>query len=245
MDVENLAAEIKTLYRANPSKAEASIESLLQKALQSYPPSLRQDSLDKLVEHFRPMRPAGDAKGGPEIGELSHLLSLLLGKRVSQLDLSSEEFLGKLSDSLNTIFDTLNQIVGVIQATLLGQKNELKTIRRIIGSTLKDEGQAESLQNYLNQIKEAFLISHRAFRQAAQNKIRDILNQLDPDRISQLSQGGFDFSPFHKAKLFEIYKEEFMKCKGWVGSGRFMEEMLREFEKNCQKLYQGDRGSPS
>jgi hypothetical protein len=245
MNVENLADEIRTLYRADPSKAETFIESFLQKTFQSYPPSIGPGMLDKLVNHFHLLIPDRDGKGGPETGELPRLLSLLLGKRVSKLDLSSEEFLEKLSYSLNTIFDTLNQIISLIHTTLLGKKNEMKTIRLIIGSTLKGEEQSESLQNYLNQIKEAFLISHRAFRQAAQNSIRDVLSQLDPDRVSQLGEGGFFFSPFHKAKLFEIYKEEFTKCRAWVESGRFMEEMLRDFEKNCQKLYLGDQGRSS
>jgi hypothetical protein len=242
MNVENLADEIRTLYRADPSKAETFIESFLQKTFQSYPPSIGPGMLDKLVNHFHLLIPDRDGKGGPETGELPRLLSLLLGKRVSKLDLSSEEFLEKLSYSLNTIFDTLNQIISLIHTTLLGRKEEMETIRLIIGSALKGEGAPDSLQNYLNQIREAFLISHRAFRQAAQKKIRDLMNELDPDRIAEMGRGTLDFSPFHKGKLFEIYKEEFMKCQGWLESGRLMEEILKEFEKNCQKQYQAGQG---
>jgi hypothetical protein len=245
VNVENLADEIRTLYRADPSKAERFIESFLQKTFQSYPPSIGPAMLDKLVNYFHLLITDRDGKGSPETGELPRLLSVLLGKRVSKLDLSSEESLEKLSYSLNTIFDTLNQIISLIHTTLLGKKTELKTIRQIIGSTLKGDEQSDSLQNYLNQIREAFLISHRAFRHAAQKKIGDILSELDPDRISQLGEGTFGFSPFHKGKLFEIYKEEFMKCKGWVESGRLMEEVLREFEKNCQKQYQAGHGRSS
>lgn len=245
MNVENLADEIRTLYRADPSKAESSIESFLQRAWQGYPPSERSTLLGQLLDHCRGMSADRDVKNHPETGEFPRLLSLLLGERVSASDLCSEEFLDKLARSLNTLFDTLNQIIGVIHTTFLGQKGEMKTIRLIIGSTLKGEEQSDSLQNYLNQIREAFLISHRAFRHAAQKKIRDILSELDPDRISQLGEGTFGFSPFHKGKLFEIYKEEFMKCKGWVESGRLMEEVLREFEKNCQKQYQAGHGRSS
>jgi len=242
MDMESLAAEIRTLYRENPSKAESSIETFLQRAWQGYPPSERSTLLGQLLEHCRGMSLDGDAKRIPETGEFPRLLSLLLGEKVSASDLCSEEFLDKLARSLNTLFDTLNQIIGVIHTTFLGQKGEMETIRMIIGSTLKGEEQSGSLQNYLNQIREAFLISHRAFRQAAQKKIRDLMNELDPDRIAEMGRGTLDFSPFHKGKLFEIYKEEFMKCQGWLESGRLMEEILKEFEKNCQKQYQAGQG---
>jgi hypothetical protein len=161
------------------------------------------------------------------------------------LDFRSEEFLEKLARALNTLFDTLNQMIGVIHTTFLGQKSEMETIRLIIGSSLKGGEQSDSLQNYLNQIREAFLISHRAFQQAAHKKILDFLNELDPERISQMGEGAFGFGPFHKGKLFEIYKEEFLKCKGWVESGHFLEEVLREFEKNCQKQYHAGRGRSS
>jgi hypothetical protein len=245
MNMEALAAEINNLYRENPSTAESSIENLLQRAWERDPPSEWPARLGELIEHCRGEGPDQEAKKQSETGEFPRLLSLLLGERVSELDLRSEEFMDKLARSLNTLFDTLNQIIGVIHTTFLGQKGEMETIRLIIGSALKGEEQSDSLQNYLNQIREAFLISHRAFRHAAQKKIRDILSALDPEHISQLGEGTFDFSPFHKGKLFEIYKEEFLKCKGWVESGRLMEEVLREFEKNCQKQYQGGRGRSS
>ena len=51
----------------------------------------------------------------------------------------SPEWPDKLARSLNTLFDTLNQIIGVIHTTFLGQKGEMETIRLIIGSALKGE----------------------------------------------------------------------------------------------------------
>jgi len=222
--------------------AESSIEDFLQKEWQNYPPSEWPNLLNGLIESLHDSRPDGAAKESSGNGELSRLLSLLLGQKVSTADFCSEEFLEKLGQSLNTIFDMLNQIVKVIHTTLLGRKEEMETIRLIIGSTLKGEESSESLQNYLNQIRGAFLMSHRAFQQAAQKTICDILRELDPERISKLGEGGLGFSPFHKGKLYEIYKEEFIKCKGWVESGRFIEEMLREFEKNCQEIYQSGHG---
>lgn len=245
MSRETLAAAVINLYRENPSAAESSIEDFLQRAWEKDSPSQRAARLEQLIESCRGLRADRVEEKDAEHGEFPRLLSLLLGERVSELDFRSEEFLEKLARALNTLFDTLNQMIGVIHTTFLGQKSEMETIRLIIGSTLKGGEPSDSLQNYLNQIKEAFLISHRAFRQAAHKKTLDILNELDPDRISQLGEGAFGFGPFHKGKLFDIYKEEFLKCKGWVDSGRFLEEILREFEKNCQKQYHAGRGRSS
>ncbi len=48
---------------------------------------------------------------------------------------------------------------------------------------------------------------------------------------------GLKFSALREAAFFETYEEKFRTCKKWLESGRFTEEFLREFEKNCQELY--------
>ena len=116
----------------------------------------------------------------------------------------------------------------------------MMTIRGIIGSNfekIEASGTHDSLQSYLDQIQDAFLVAHQSFQQAAQTRVRQILDELDPKRISDLSKGGYKFGPFRKAELFEVYKEEFKVCKAWFESGRFANELLREFEKTCQKSY--------
>lgn len=62
------------------------------------------------------------------------------------------------------------------------------------------------------------------------------LNSLEAER-----GGGLRFGPLRKAELYEIYKEKFSQFKGWFESGSFMEELLREFEKTCQRLYNVDQ----
>jgi hypothetical protein len=236
--MEKLASEIRTVYESDPKQAEGRIEALLQKKWKDFPPVERLDLLKKLKKEFEAAVPSPiQQKAGA--GELPRLLSMLLGKRVSMLDLSSEENLEKLARSLNTVFDTLNQIIGVIHSTLWGKQAEMETIRLILGSNLEGRGEPDSLQNYLDQIKDAFLVSHRAFRLAAHTKVGEVLKELDPDRIASEAEGGLEFGPLRKAKLFEIYKEKFSKCKTWHQSDRFLEDLLREFEKDCQKLYVG------
>lgn len=180
----------------------------------------------------------------PESVEFSRLFSQLVGIPVGREDLSSTELLVKLTPSLTTIFNTLNEIVGVINTTLLGRKIELETIRRIIGSTLEEEEPdcSTSLKNYLDQIKKAFFVAHQAFQQAAKTKISEMLSELNPDQLETSAGGGrimhgFKFGPLRKADLFESYKEKYQACQRWFESGRMIEELLREFEKVCQKIY--------
>lgn len=240
--LEDIAREIRIIYQSDPSHSEPIVEQYLERRLKGMAPAERLTFLEGLVRQFKGPRSEGAPGPSPralglESEEFSRLFSLLMGKRISKVDLSSRDLPEKLAHSLNTIFDTLNQIIGVINATLMGKKGELETIRQIIGSNLESEARSESLQNYLDQIQEAFLISHRAFKQAGEIKVMEILTELNPDRIASMSRGGLRFGALRKAELFEVYKERYQACKGYFESGRLMEDLLREFEKSCQQIY--------
>jgi hypothetical protein len=167
----------------------------------------------------------------------AQLVSLMLGKKMAASDLSAAELSEKVAQAMNTVFDTLNQIVEMIQVNLLGRKAEQETIRQIIGSQIGSGTADNSLQNYLDQIREAFLVAHKAFRISGIEVVRELLAELDPEKIAASSEGKLKFGPLRKAELFEVYKEKFEICKGWLESGRVLEGFLREFEKASQKLY--------
>lgn len=254
-----MAEEIRRIYKSNPSISGEIIEIYLKENFKELPADERLFLIRELAHQFNnlvenpvdmpvDMPDAGTipssaavSKGGQsgfsEQREYSHLFTLLFGKNISKFDLSSEEHLEKLAKSLNTIFDTLNQIIGVIHTTLLGEQSELETIRHIIGSDIESQTRADSLQNYLDQIRRAFLIAHLAYQQASKNKITQIMDELSPEKIAAESKGILKFGPMKKAELYEIYQEKYQACMGWLESGRLMEELLREFEKICQKLY--------
>jgi hypothetical protein len=234
--LETLAQEIKGIYRSDPSHSPILIEKNLGERLKGFSPIERLNLLENLLRQFEDKDPQMPFGPGLEQEEFSRVFSFLLGRKISTTDLSSAELLEKLAHSLKTIFDTINRTVGVIYSTLLGRRVELETIRQIIVSGLEREKEMDSLQDYLNQIQEAFLLSHQAFTQAARAKVGEILMTLDPDGLKPLRRG-WKFGPFRKAELFEIYQERMSKFKEWFESGRFMDELLREFEKNCQKSF--------
>jgi hypothetical protein len=242
--LQDAAAEIKKIYKANPSMSASSIEAYIEEHLKQDSAEGRLSFVSELAQLFEaapstPKSPVVKSETGDfsEQKEYSHLFTLLFGKNITKFDLSSEEHLEKLAKSLNTIFDSLNQIMGVIHSTLLGEKSEFETIRHIIGSGVESHDNTDSLQNYLDQIQRAFLIAHRAYQEAAKKKMRLILGEISPDKISESAGGGLKFGPLKKAEMFENYTEKHELCKRWLESGRLMEEMMREFEKICQKLY--------
>ncbi len=230
-----LSAEIRQIYRADPTQAEASITSFLEQHLQSLPSDDRFPVLDALITEFELDANKESKSSEMEDEILSRIFSLLLGRDVSQADLSSTEVIQRLAESINTVFDTLNQVIKVINATLFSECDDDKTIRFMIGSHLEKGSQTKSLESYLGQIQKAFLTTQQAFKNAAFARVREILEELDPQKIS-VAGGGLKFGPLRKAELFDIYERKFQTCRKWFESGRFMEAFLQEFEKNCRKL---------
>jgi hypothetical protein len=237
--IEELVNGLRKMGQSSPLDLQASIEAYLGDKVQSVRQDARLELLEKLARQFET---SPETKTGPPLPseESSRLVSLLLGKQISISDLSSAELSQKLAQSLNTVFDTLNQIIGVINTTLLGQRAEQETIRQIIGLHIGGGGGENSLQNYLDQIRDAFLTAHKGFRQATETLVRQILTELDPNTINASTEKHLKFGALRKAELFDTYSEKFQAIKTWYESGRLMEEFLREFEKVCKQLYSAE-----
>jgi len=239
--IEELAEELRKLSQSNPSNLQAAIEGYLGNRLRLVGKGERLALLERLARQFDT---STESKAGLPLPseESSRLVSLLFGKQISISDLCSAELSEKLVQSLNTVFNTLNQIIGVINTTLLGHRAEQETIRQIIGMHIGGAAGDTSLQNYLDQIREAFLTAHKAFRQATEDMVRELLTELNPERIEASTDKGLRFGALRKADLFDAYKDKFRAVKEGFESGRLMEEFLREFEKVCQKLYKTEGG---
>ena len=237
LDISLLSDKIRRIYSSDPSIAEDSIENFLKESFPDFSQEKKIKGLEALIDEFLEdiTYPENDVNIDPEI--LTRIFSFLLGKKISQADLQSAELLQRLADSLNTIFDSLNRLVGVINMTFLGQHDGIETIRQVIGFHLEGDNQSGSLETYLGQINKAFLISQKAFKIAVENKVKEILAELSPEKISELSDSGFIFGKNKKAKSFDMYTNKYNTFNDWFESGRFMEEFLREFENNCQRLF--------
>lgn len=244
VSVAGLADEVAAAYRREPATAEAAVERLLTQRLRALPPWERIAAVERLAGEFEgPGRGERTESGGDvKTADVSRVVTLLLGKGTPVSDLTPEEMLARLAESMNTLFDSLNQVVTVINSTLAGRRGEMETIRHVIGGELRREGGMEAVKAYLDQIQEAFLVAHRAFREAALSRVSAMLAELDPERIDAEAGKGLKFGALRKAELFDLYRDKFLSCKGWVDSGRLADELLREFEKICEKSYKKGKG---
>lgn len=237
LDPDALVNEIRHLYALNPDHGDVLIEGFLEERFKDMAPDRKIDALLRLIRRFEP-------SGGPppgirrnEAALLSRVFGLILGKALSPDDITSTEVLDRLAISLNIVFDSLNRLVAVIDNVLYGGGTAgLRSIRHVIGSHVQGDGDALSLESYIERIKTAFLDSQQSFQAAAEAQVAALLSELDPERIAEASDGGVKFGPFQKAEMFRRYEERFDKCRKWFDSGRFKMDLQRAFEKNCEAL---------
>ena len=236
-DLDILANEIRRIYAADKPGAANLIEAFLESSLNGISSNDKVELLGQLASKFEQTGVFTAEEINVDQGILIRIFSFLLGKKVTQADLCSAELLQRLADSLNTMFNMLNQLVAVINKTFMGQNQGIETIRQVIGFHLEGEKQSISLESYLGQISKAFLTAQRAFKLAAEKKVKEIMVELDPERIAASQGGGLKLGRLRKADSFELYVQKFQGFRDYFESGRFMEELLREFENNCQKLF--------
>jgi len=243
LNPDKLADEIRQIYISDRMQAENLVEQFLENTLGDISHDDKLEVIDKLTGKFEVdgTLPLGKLNLDQEV--VAQIFSFLLGRTVSQAELSSGELLQRLADSLNTIFDMLNQLVSVINMAFLGQGQGAETIRQVIGFHLENDDHSRSLESYLGQITKAFLTAQQAFKYAAEKKMKEILVELEPDRIAASAHGGLKFGSLRKAKHFEVYAEKYKVFKKWVDSGRYVEELLREFENNCQQIFLQEGGA--
>ena len=244
--VSGLAESVRAAYRFDPAGAAARIERILDETLAGATPEERIAAVREIRGGCGPSSSStGPGPAGHVAQEWVRLAALLLGDRVDVANLPPGELSEKLAGSLNTVFDSLNAIVGGINTTLLGKQEELETIRFLIGSDLGGRKASGSLQEYLDRIQEAFAVAHSAFQEAAEKNTGELLDELSPENISSRAEGGLKFGPMRKAELWDIYEERFRAVRKALESGRLRESLLREFERSCQKMYKtGRKGKP-
>ena len=232
--VDHLARDIRQIYSADARQAEERIAQYIQDHLKSLSATDKIDLLEKLTTQFDMSVPHSAGQVYPDDQVLTRLFSLVLGDKVTRVDFSSTQLLQRLAESLNTIFNALNKLVAVINATLLGEGKADETIRQVIGFHLEGQDQTKSLESYLGQINKAFLLAQQASKDAAYQMVGKILQELDPEKISQEPGGRLKFGPLRRAELYDTYEQKIKKCRQWYESGRFMQDLQREFEKNCR-----------
>lgn len=177
------------------------------------------------------------ASSGGDGVMFARLVRLLLGPRVEQTDLCDQETADKLAEALNAVFDVMGELMRTVQLTLLGESRDIRTLRTIIGAGLDSSQEERSLRDSLDKVKQAFLVCHKSFRDAASATMSAALDELSPDNAPTNGSSWLKISVVRKAQLFNECQERFDRVKAWYESGRFDKELLAEFEKNCRKRF--------
>jgi hypothetical protein len=228
-----LIDELRAIYTSDPEQAPERIETHLKTRLANLEDKAARNFLEQVYHRLRAVPNIQTSSMDPEL--VARVFGLLLGRKVDPEDLSSSELLERLAQSLNTIFNALNELISVINMTFSGGMDiGDQTIRQFIGFHLEAGDQTQSLENYLGQINKAFLTTQKAFKKAAQSKVEQILRAIDPASLAGERSGGLKLGPLRKAEDFDILKERIERIRRWYDKGQFMEDFLREFEKNCQ-----------
>jgi len=236
INYEVVADKIRKIYDENPKMAEISVEQYLTDILNELDPRDKINVIKKIAGSFSNYSTNESSFNEIEDEIFSKVFSLILGRKITEDDLSSKERLNRLAQSLNTIFDQMNQLVEVINQHLYREYDGDKTIRRIIGIEMMDESQGKPLEAYLGQIKTAFLVAQEAFRKSMEITVGRVVDEFNPENIElQSGGGGFRFGPLKKAEYYDTYAKKFRQVKNWFDSDRFTEDFLREFEKSCEK----------
>ena len=139
------------------------------------------DALQKLMGEFKAEYSAKDLDEYEE-QVTTRLFALILGRKVNRADLSSKELLHRLARSLNTIFDSLNTLIGSIDATFEGKTAGDQTIRRVIGGHLQDEDLTTPLENYLGKI------SREEYIGRYESALRAVRERMEAERKETLAK---------------------------------------------------------
>lgn len=240
----SLKKELKAVYANNTDPG--AIEAHLNEVLADLDKNNRQDALDRLIQEFEhdatamprsPVAAKNTTQKEIAIGDhlLARVIKLLLGRDASQADMNPDELLESLSDAIDTVFEALNQLISTVNSTLVGEQDSDHTICQVIGYHLEGADHGRTLAGCINQIDKAFYESVQASKQAAHAKVKEIISELSPENISREAMAS-RLNPMKKSKYYDEYVYKFEKIENWFKSGRFMESVLREFEKNCQKI---------
>jgi len=236
MATKQLASELREIYASDPSGAETALEEFLDKQVSDLPVDDRFQLVDTLRAEFDQAVPGGGQGASSDDQAAARLLSLILGREITLSEASSEDIMKRTAESFETIFGSLNDLVRIMNINLLGDVESEETIRAVIGSHLEGDERLPSLEDFIEQFKHTFLVMQKAFKKSSLFVIKKILTEIDPEQISADTGTGLKIGPLRKAELFEIVSEKHDVVKKWLESGRCTEELLREFEKNCQKF---------
>ncbi|MCP4339515.1 MAG: hypothetical protein GY799_11655 [Desulfobulbaceae bacterium] len=239
ISLDQLTAELRGTYLADEANAVTNLEARLDETFIDCSAAERSDFLKKLIAVFNQSSVGDSVVSGASSDEYNRLLTMLLGKEILTKKLPPEEMIQQVAAAVNTVFDSVNTLVGGMNSTLIGSGSpeSEETVRMVIRSSMDAGEGIGALKKFLDQTGEFFAIALKAYKEAARVKIDEILDELNPERLEAEFEGKVKFGPLYKAQLYDCYLGKYKTLQNWQRSGLLLEAFMKEFEKNCQILY--------
>jgi hypothetical protein len=234
--IHHLAEEIKEVHsglsKASRHEKILGIREFLDNRLGKLDTGERRQTVERLRDYFGKPLPL------PTISTpLREVAGMILGSEVLDAgNLDDMEIVERLKESFSTVFDALNQIVQALYGAggPAGRLTADRTIRMLIGDRLRSEADTGnlSIQVYLDHIKRAFESVKEAFEEALNDKIKEMLYEISPERLAEdLGKRALMLGPLYKAALFDRFEKRFSHISMFVNQGHFTREVMLTFER--------------
>lgn len=231
-----ISDEIRTIYRQETGDGFVNIEAYLEQLLGTLPSSERLHILQNISEEFADNGEPQQLLTTDAGNQLLRFISLILGQKVGVGEVADKQLQEKLCISLNTIFDTLNDLLQAINSTLSRGNGFDETIRHVLRKQLDEPGDDKPLDLYIDQIRKSFFTSYESFKEAHLLIMDKVLEELSPEKSTSKCAGGLKFGALRKAEAFDHYTQLYESLHSWHESGRGLDEYLRLFEKQCSDV---------
>ncbi len=253
LDITLLSREIDRLY---DSISDSSFEDRVELFKDFFIARLSGKNLDKARSLLGELKNiyTGEREGAEQrvseynIEKLNAIIKTVTGEDAPDIGCDDiEELMDRLCSSISTVFESVNEIISAINKTspLLGSDAGALTVRQVIKERLDqtvDPG-GVPLKEHLEKIKLAFRVSLEAFKEAVQEKFKEIIDEISPEKLTRDIGGkGMKIGPMYKASLFDAYEQKYRRLHQFMEKGHLLQEVVLVFERKFgNKLIQGER----
>ncbi len=237
VDVDNTTVEaIIAIFRASPTEAGVKIEEYLQSVL---PEDEKHAVLTNLLATFS----VSEEVGGTETLAENDLFAIFLGADKANTTLAPDIANQRLIASMQTIIQTLGELVDGLNVSMAVDSTTTKTIHEVLAASVESTTGDSELVDYLDQIKLAYASMYEGFKLTTSSQIKKLLVELSPQKLAEGTQSKLNVGPFKKAQLYDIYCEKHQNLSSYIDRSIFMETLLHKFESESQQVFLKKRGN--
>ncbi len=222
MDISDkeIAERIRRVYREGGNNASRRIEQEIATVLAQVPRKQQAAYVERLAGDYFPPEVPGSEPVKIDAELFGRIIRLLFGSGFSlegDAPEALDEALPEKLDAVEKALDRLRRRAHDERADTLRVEGEIPT-----GDQGLSGGPGKGLAACLDEIDRDFQARGAASAETHRDRILQLLEELDPDRISEEAGGGI-LNPLRKTKAFELYENKYLKLKERFQSGKYPE----------------------